>query len=141
VRELLRLTRPAHIDNLGGIVECVSQAARAEGFSEHEALRIELVCEEAVTNVMNYAYGDRKPGDMEIACFINDGGQFVMEISDYGPEFNSLDVPPPDMKSDLMNRRIGGLGLHLIRELTGDKNYKRVGDRNVLTLAVLRITS
>jgi serine/threonine-protein kinase RsbW len=141
VRELLRLTRPARLDCLGEIVGAVSKSAEEEGFSENETLRIELVCEEVVTNVMNYAYRDSETGDLDIACFINDSGQYVMEIADYGPEFNALAAPPPDMESDLKNRQVGGLGLHLIRQLTGAKEYNRVGNRNVLTLAILRIPS
>jgi serine/threonine-protein kinase RsbW len=141
VKEILRLTKPANLANLGEIVETISGIALAEGFSGHEALRIELVCEEAVTNVINHAYKHGSAGDIEIACFIDDNGQFILEIADYGPEFNSLDVPPPDMESDLMNRRVGGLGIHLIRELTRKKTYQRSGNKNVLTLAVLRDAS
>jgi serine/threonine-protein kinase RsbW len=138
VKEILSLVAASRLDNLNTLVEGASQAAREAGFSEDDAMRVELVCEEAVMNIINHAYEGREPGDIEIACFSGEGGEFVMEICDRGPEFNPLHVPPPDLEADLTDRKVGGLGLHLIRNLTGRWSYERNGDRNVLSMVLVR---
>lgn len=96
---------------------------------------LHLAVEEAVVNIINYAYGDTK-GDFEIACASHKDGRFTVEISDTGIPFNILLMPPPDITADIAERRIGGLGVHLIKNLMDEVAYRYEDNRNILTLTI-----
>jgi anti-sigma regulatory factor (Ser/Thr protein kinase) len=55
------------------------------------------------------------------------------EVCDRGREFDPLGTPPADVASDLDQRRIGGLGIHLVRTLTDHLAYDRRDGTNRLT--------
>jgi serine/threonine-protein kinase RsbW len=59
-----------------------------------------------------------------------------VEISDDGTPHNPLDAPEPDTDLALEDRSIGGLGIHLVRNLTTDLSYDHLGGRNMLTFTV-----
>jgi anti-sigma regulatory factor (Ser/Thr protein kinase) len=104
-----------------------------EGTPRFHAL---LVLEEAVTNVIKYAFTDK--GDHEVHAEARlDEGEIVLRVSDAGRAFDPLAAPPPDFDRPLEERPIGGLGIHLLRELTDRAAYERVGGRNQLTLVFL----
>ena len=60
--------------------------------------------------------------------------QLVTELSDSGQPFNPLDAPPPEFELDLDDKPIGGLGIHLVRQLMDDMQYRREGAYNRVTL-------
>ncbi len=69
-----------------------------------------------------------------------DGDAMVLEISDSGSPFDVLSLADPDTTSDIMERHIGGLGIHFIRKLSDNVSYRRENGRNILRL-VFRRTS
>jgi len=58
----------------------------------------------------------------------------VIKVEDDGRPFNPLLSPPPDLHRPLEQRRVGGLGLHLVRELTNCIEYDRVDGKNRLVI-------
>jgi anti-sigma regulatory factor (Ser/Thr protein kinase) len=85
------------------------------GFSEREVLRIQVAVDEACANVIEHAYSDMAPGEMEVECHC-EGRDFVVRIRDWGRCFEPGCVPEPDIKAPLEERTLGGLGLFLIRK-------------------------
>jgi len=82
---------------------------------------VQTAVDEACTNIIKYAYAAE--GDIIIiACEIQ-GNDFVVTIRDKGKPFDPSSVPPPDLKTDLDKRRIGGLGIYLMRKLMDDVSY------------------
>jgi anti-sigma regulatory factor (Ser/Thr protein kinase) len=61
-------------------------------------------------------------------------GELVIEVEDDGRPFNPLQIPPPDMDRPLEQRSVGGLGLHLVRELTSSIEYTRREEKNHLVM-------
>jgi anti-sigma regulatory factor (Ser/Thr protein kinase) len=61
-------------------------------------------------------------------------GELVIEVEDDGRPFNPLQVPPPDLERPLAQRKVGGLGLHLVRELTSSIEYDRKDGKNRLVM-------
>ncbi len=60
----------------------------------------------------------------------------MIEFRDQGIAFDPLSLPPPDLNSPLSERKIGGLGVFLIRKMINEVRYRRDGDQNVLTFFV-----
>ncbi len=123
---------PAVLGNLQAIMDCVTAAALAAGFSARRIGDMELALEEAVTNVFKYASPDN-PGEIEVACAVG-GGKFSVEIRDTGREFDITKLQDPDLSLDISERPIGGLGAYLIKKIADEVSYRRLQGFNVLTL-------
>jgi len=130
-----RITLSAAIDNLPEAIAFVSSCAGECGLSERRMQDVHLAVEEAVVNIIHHAYAGGR-GDFEIACFSRRDGSLIIEISDKGPPFNVLSAPEPDMDADIAERKIGGLGIHLIKKLMDEVDYRYEDYRNILTLTV-----
>ncbi len=90
---------------------------------------VELIAEECLTNVVRAA---GKPGcrlSMELEL---DAAAIALTFRDTGPAFNPLEAGEPDLDASIASRPIGGLGIHLLREIADHCAYARVDDCNVL---------
>lgn len=97
--------------------------------------KIRLSIEEAVENVVNYAYQDGI-GWLEAGTSIdNDGLRLTIELRDAGVPFNPLDKPDPDITLSAEERQIGGLGIFLCKQLMDDINYRYENGNNILTMS------
>ena len=95
-------------------------------------MSLNLALEEAVTNVMLYAYPD-KSGTVLIEAEKTDK-QIQFVISDSGVAFDPTAIPPVDTTLGFEERAIGGLGIHLVRQIMDSIEYRRENDKNILTL-------
>lgn len=127
---------PATLESLEPLRIFVEGQALRAGLDEAQVRRLELALEEAVVNVIDYAYGGHG-GELELCCNPVQGG---LEISlvDEGPPFNPLEAPPVTPPTDIASQRIGGMGIHLFRSLADGLRYRREGVHNVLTLCFFR---
>ena len=97
------------------------------------AIQMNLAMEEAVVNVMSYAYPADTVGDVTIeAVTIADQLQFT--ITDSGTPFDPTAKEDVDTTLSAEERPIGGLGIHLVRQLMDSITYERIDGKNVLTL-------
>ncbi len=127
---------PARVESLHELLTFIRAEAKKRGFSETLLRRIELVAEEALVNVFVHGY-TQKGGQVEVRCLISDDPALTIEIHDQGVSFDPLSLADPDVQSDLANRKIGGMGVFLIRKMTDRVAYRREGDSNILTLTFL----
>ena len=94
-----------------------------------------MALDEALSNVVRYAYAGRAPSDIELEfCFQR--GIVTVTVVDSGPRFNPLDAALPQTDLPLEARTPGGLGLAFIRSLTDEARYEWRDGRNVLTMAL-----
>ena len=96
-------------------------------------LQINLAIEEAVVNVMDYAYPTGTQGDINIEA-LSDGSGMMFVISDTGSPFDPTAKSEVDITLSAEERAIGGLGIHLIRQIMDQISYERIDGRNILTL-------
>jgi len=90
--------------------------------------------DEAATNIVVHGYGHR-PGDIEVEAQLVDD-HIVIELADTAPTFDPTAVPEPDLSIPPLDRRPGGMGLHLMRLATDSMEHRsRPGGGNILTLA------
>ena len=127
-------TFEANFHNLDEIRDFVGESARQAGFSEKEIYSIQLAADEASTNIIEHAYAGIENGKIEIGCSIT-GGELKIVMRDNGKSFDPSSVPEPNVKAELSERKIGGLGMYLMRKLMDDVVYESFPDAgNTLTM-------
>ena len=103
------------------------------GIEKSLAHQLRLAVEEAVVNVIDYAYPMGIEGDVTIHI-LSDGHTIRFQIIDVGVAFDPTAKEKADTTLSIEDRQIGGLGILLVRELMDTINYERVDGHNVLTL-------
>ena len=110
------------------------------GADDEKAMNLRLAVEEAVVNVMNYAYKNEKnpdgtpvQGEVEVQA-IADRQEVVFTVIDSGSPFDPTAIPDVDPTLPVEERPIGGLGIFMMRQLTDSINYKRLDEHNVTRL-------
>jgi sigma-B regulation protein RsbU (phosphoserine phosphatase) len=111
----------------------VDEVCENVGFDMSTTFKLNLAIEEAVVNVMSYAYPAGTKGDVDIDAEADDE-QLKFVISDSGTPFDPTQKGEVDTTLSAEERSIGGLGIHLIRQIMDTINYERVDGKNVLTL-------
>ncbi len=128
-----RLRFPARFEYLDQVRNQVAQEARAAGFSDKAVYAVQLAADEAASNIIEHAYEGRADASFEVSCeFQKD--RLVITFVDQGKSFDVSKVRKPDVKADLSERKIGGLGIFLMRKLMDEVHYKSTGSENILTL-------
>jgi anti-sigma regulatory factor (Ser/Thr protein kinase) len=131
---MTKLTFDANFDNLDEIREFVGEVARQSGFSDKEIYSIQLAADEASSNIIEHAYAGMGEGKIEIDCSISETEMKIV-MRDHGKSFDPSTVPEPNIKADLSERKIGGLGMYLMRKLMDEVSYESSADAgNVLTM-------
>lgn len=111
----------------------LDEVCEAVGFDMASTMQINLAIEEAVVNVMNYAYPAGTKGDVTIQAKSNGTDTFFI-ISDSGTPFDPTVKPEVDITLSAEDRDIGGLGIHLIRQIMDQIYYERKDGYNILIL-------
>ena len=118
------------VPRLNAFVEEVCQIV---GFDEIVSTKINVAVEEAVVNVMKYAYPSGHHGDVTIETASN-GDRLKFTIIDSGKPFDPTVQAEIDTTLPAKERKIGGLGIHIMRQNMDSMNYERIDNLNVLTL-------
>ena len=111
----------------------VDEVCETVGFDATLTMQMNLAIEEAVVNVMNYAYLPGTHGDVTVEAQSNDV-RLKFTIIDSGAPFDPTVKADADTSLSAEERPIGGLGIYLVRQLMDSINYERVDGHNVLTL-------
>jgi serine/threonine-protein kinase RsbW len=118
-RHTLTIER-AVLSDLPRIVEFVMKWLESQGLGKY-SFPLETAVDEASTNVIKYAY-DGKAGYYQISCELQ-GREIVVTIRDHGKRFDPNSVPLPDVDADLENRKIGGLGIYMMKKMVDRVSY------------------
>ncbi len=128
-----RLTLPNDIETIPQLSEFIDTIAEEAGLDMSFTMSLNLALEEAVVNVMTYAYPEGTIGYVDIDIK-TDGKQFTCTLSDSGTPFDPTQNPEADTTLSAEDRPIGGLGIHLVRQIMDEVSYQYVNQRNMLTL-------
>jgi len=111
----------------------VDEVCEVVGFDATVTMQMNLAIEEAVVNVMEYAYPPGTRGDVTVEAVSNDV-RLKFTIIDNGSPFDPTAKADVDTALSAEERPIGGLGIHLVRQLMDSINYERIDGQNILTL-------
>jgi serine/threonine-protein kinase RsbW len=129
VMDALRL--PASMEHFESFRSYVVERAVNWGMDQETLFKIELALEELLTNVIHYAYSSDEKGLVEVACSLEDS-RFHLSIHDWGQPFDPLEREDPDLTMGIDERRIGGLGIHLVRQMADEFYYQREAEANIV---------
>ena len=127
------LTLPNDVQTIPQLAEFVEGVGEELGFDMEDTMGLNLALEEAVVNVMTYAYPKGTLGTVQIDAEANDQ-RLKLVITDQGSPFDPTAKEDADITLSVEDRPIGGLGIFLVRQLMDSINYERVNGSNVLTL-------
>lgn len=121
-------------DELDRITAAIEELAEESGWPLELVYKINLVLEELTLNIMNYGYTDEEIHYIDLSVKTEDA-KVTIEIVDDGRPFNPIsDAPQPDLEGPMMDRRIGGWGIHIVRTIMDDVSYSRADNKNRMKL-------
>ncbi len=97
--------------------------------------QFDLALEEALANVIMYAYPEGEKGTVKLSIETTDN-KIYTKISDSGVPFNPLQQPEANLSNAIEERPIGGLGIHLIKEIMDEVEYQYTDGKNVLNMSM-----
>lgn len=133
VRMSKSITLPNDTQEVPRLAAFVEEVCEAVGFNPAVTMQMNLALEEAVVNVMKYAYPIGMHGNVSIEAQANDV-RLKFTIIDSGKPFDPTVKADVDTTLSAQERPIGGLGIHIIRQIMDSINYERLDGHNVLTL-------
>ena len=110
----------AVLSDLPRIVEFVVKWLESQRMDKY-SFPLETAVDEASTNVIKYAYNGQS-GFFQISCELQ-GHEIVVTIRDRGKQFDPNSIPLPDVDADLENRRVGGLGIYMMKKMMDGVSY------------------
>jgi serine/threonine-protein kinase RsbW len=116
------------------LAEAIELWGEENGIPGKTLFQLNLALDELLTNTITYGYPEG--GEHEIMLRLIPEGEkgLLIEIRDDGLAFNPLEVKAPDLKQDIEERPIGGLGIHLVRQMLDELEYRRENGQNILLM-------
>lgn len=130
---MAKLSIENKIENLNKLAEFIENFGEEHELSPKNIFELNLILDELITNIISYAYED--DSDHIIELDINkEKDELKIQVIDDGKEFNPLEKEEVKLDEDLDERKIGGLGIHIVKEKTDEIKYKRESNKNILML-------
>ena len=119
--------------DVDAVMQQFSQFAATAAIPTGISATMKIVLDELVSNVVKYGYDDDAEHAMEISFRITGAGVEI-EIVDDGHPFDMLGMAAPDTSLGINERKIGGLGIHMVKKMTDTQRYERRDGRNRNTI-------
>ena len=121
------------LSEISRLNDFIAEIAEESSLGPDEVFNLNLVLEEAVVNIINYAYPKEDKESIYLSAKA-DKDSIVLVLTDTGKAFDPTSVPDVDVTLSAEDREIGGLGIFLIRQIMNEVRYERIDGKNVLTL-------
>ena len=132
-----KIVLPNDVQEVPKLAAFVDEVCEWMGFDPMLTMQLNLAIEEAVVNVMDYAYPPGTKGEVDIEVKA-DADKLMFTISDNGVAFDPTAKAEVDTTLSAEERQIGGLGIHLVRHIMDHVEYERKDGRNILRLSKKR---
>jgi len=128
-----RLILDNSLTELERLNEMLEQFNKEWQLSDTLVLQLNLVLEELFTNAVCYGYEDDSKQQIDFIFLLRDD-EVQITMCDNGRPFDPTAPDDPDLKEPLSDKQIGGLGIFLARQYTDTLDYRREGNKNIVTL-------
>jgi sigma-B regulation protein RsbU (phosphoserine phosphatase) len=123
----------ASIDEWDNISAFLEQKSEAAGLTQPRTMKLLISAEEIFSNIARYAY--EEPGNADITVTIEDGMLKVI-FEDTGIAYNPLEKDDPDITLPAEERKIGGLGIFIVKKSMDLVRYERKDNKNIFTMGL-----
>jgi len=121
------------IDELKHVAQFIEEIGKELGLDMELQMNLNLVLEEMVSNVIFYAYPEGTEATIELATE-SDGKVLTFLLSDQGQEFDPTQKDDPDLDINPAERKLGGMGIYIVKNIMDHVTYQRLEGRNLLTM-------
>ena len=134
MRPGFRLTISADRGEIPRVSAAFAEFADTHALSAPVQRSVQVALDEMLSNTIMHGFAGREGGEVTVEVVL-DTARVCVTLTDDGQPFDPLEMPAPDTTLTTQERRIGGLGIHLVRHMMDEVTYHRRADRNVLVLA------
>lgn len=127
----------ASTKHLADVRDFVAKHATELGFKKQDIADIRLAVDEAYTNIIKHSYQNNPEKSVDINLGYDDK-KFWVSLMDTGDAFDPSNYKKPDIEKSIKNRKKGGVGVYLIRNLMDDVTYLRQGSTNIIRMTKKR---
>ena len=124
---------PAALSSLEQFTTFLHEGARQAQLADPLLHKLDLVLEELLVNICRYAYPAGELGEVAVGYAVASPKRLRVDVCDSGQPFNPLESPDPDLTLSLQERPIGGLGVHLVKQIANSVSYKRENGKNIVS--------
>jgi sigma-B regulation protein RsbU (phosphoserine phosphatase) len=131
-KTIRNFTKPALKENYKDFKEWLHTTCKEWELNEDISNKLDMCGEELFANICFYAYPN-ETGDLSVTLEKNDK-LVTMVWEDSGVIYNPLQKPDPDLDIPPRERKLGGLGIFMVKQMANDIKYQRINNKNILTL-------
>ncbi len=124
---MMQLRIPAKLPELPGVMQQLDDFAVQNSWQHSEHMQIQLLVEEVVVNIMHHGMPEQ-PEPWLCLTIWSSPHTINLEFTDNGMAFNPLLVTMPDLEQDVEARQVGGLGVHIVRQMADTASYDRIDE-------------
>ncbi len=129
-----QLIVPADRGEFATLQQWILSIAAEMDMQERIRQQLMICCDEIFTNIASYAYTDGNGSVTVTVEFVSETKSLRIIFSDSGTAFNPLEISEPDTSSALSERKVGGLGMFMVKKMMDSVEYCRQDGKNILTL-------
>ena len=123
----------SNLSELDALCQKLEKFGQSMGLSKKCIFEANLALDELFTNIISYGFDDKNEHTVTITISLQND-ELVFNIEDDGIPFNPTEAETPDLECTIEECRIGGLGIHLAKNLMDEVCYQRCKEKNILTL-------
>jgi len=124
------------LDGISTLAQTIENFAAENNLPEKSIFQVNLCLDELLTNIISYGFPEGGEHDITVEIALHDE-TLVVVTHDAGVAFNPLEQSEPDISQGIEERPIGGLGIHLVRKMMDEVEYRREENQNVLVMKKL----
>ena len=123
----------SNLSELDALCQKLEKFGESMGLSKKCIFEANLALDELFTNIISYGFDDKNEHTIKVTITLQNEN-LIFNIEDDGIPFNPTKVETPDLECTIEECKIGGLGIHLAKNLMDEVCYQRCNDKNILTL-------
>lgn len=132
----LRIAIPNQREHLAELLDAIERGLAEHAVAAETRGDLRLIAEEVASNAMDHGQDAGAHGTQLVVDIARSGDRLLVEFRDSGRPFDPLSVPSPDLDAGILDRPIGGLGVHLVRSLAESVSYAREEPYNILRVVM-----
>ena len=132
-RRIVRLRVPARLETIRTVMRVAEDLARQAHLDDQAIFHCRLALDEACVNIIRHSYANNSFGEIDVRFKIGRGA-ITISLTDFGEPYDPSRVYTPPGRSSLGEAMPGGLGLHLIKSVMDDVQYRTGSGRNRLVM-------